>query len=64
MNREHRPSKTLFLFSALALASVLTGCAHDPDKNKPWRKPEHKWYESDMNAEERSFFIGSFFDGH
>jgi len=54
--------KILLLCLALISASLLPGCAHDPDKNKPWRKSEPKWYESDMDSQDRSFFFGSFFN--
>ena len=58
-----RPLQILFL--SIALTGLLAGCAHDPDKNKPWKKSEPKWYDSDMDSSERSFFFGSFFhDSH
>lgn len=56
-----RPLHILFLSIALA-AGLLSGCAHDPDNDKPWRKGKPKWYESDMDSSERSFFLGSFFN--
>ena len=56
-----RPLQILFLAIALG-ASLLSGCAHDPDKDKPWKKNKSKWYDSDMDSSERSFFLGSFFD--
>jgi len=55
----HLP-KILFLALALAGASLLTGCAHHDDK--PWHKKESKWYQSDMDSEDQSFFLGSFLD--
>lgn len=56
-----RPLQILFLAIALA-TSLLSGCAHDPDKDRPWKKNKPKWYDSDMDSSERSFFLGSFFD--
>ena len=60
MNLSSRPLKTLLLSLALASAGLLTGCAHEDDR--PWHKKESKWYQSDMDSEERSFFLGSFMD--
>ena len=51
----------LFLFIALG-AGLFSGCAHDPDQDKPWRQKKTKWYDSDMDSSERSFFLGSFFN--
>jgi len=63
VNLPSRPLKTLFLALTLAGASLLTGCAHD-DADKPWHKKEPKWYQSDMDSEDRSFFLGSFLDNN
>lgn len=60
MTRSFRPLPILFLAIALG-ASLLSGCAHDPDKDKPWKKSKPKWYDSDMDSSDRSFFLGSFF---
>lgn len=62
MTRPFRPLHILFLSIALA-AGLFPGCASNPDKDKPWKKVEPKWYESDMDSSERSFFLGSFFGG-
>jgi len=46
--------------ATLLAAWLLTGCASTP---KAGKIHEPKWYESNMNDEERSFFLGSFFGG-
>lgn len=55
-------SRIVFFIIVLASAIVLTGCANK-DKDKPWKRSEPKWYESDMSSDERSFFLGGFFGG-
>ena len=51
------------LFLSIALgAGFLSGCAHDPDQDKPWKKGTTKWYDSDMDSSERAFFLGGFFN--
>jgi len=46
----------------LAAAALLAGCAKDK-ADQPWRRSsgERKWYQSDMDSEDRSFFLGSLF---
>jgi len=62
-------ARVSFLAFALMAISLLAGCAHD---NDPRRKdPRHvhlssdppKWYQSDMDAQDRSFFLGPFLNG-
>lgn len=51
----------IFLLSlALISTSLLAGCAQNVDKDKPWKRSEPKWWQSDMDSEDRSFFLGSF----
>ena len=60
MSRLHHPLKILFLVIAVAGAGLLSGCAHH-DNDKPWmHKSEHKWWQGEMDSEERSFFLESF----
>ena len=61
MTQTFRPLQVLFLAIALG-ASLLSGCAHDPDKDKPWKKNKPKWYEGDTDSSDRAFFFGSFFE--
>ena len=61
MSPQHRPSKTLFLVIAFASAILLPGCAHEEEK--PWHRKEKKWYQGDMESDDRAFFIDSFFNG-
>jgi len=61
VTRSYRPLKILFLAIALAAASLFSGCAHK-DNDKPWRRSEHHWWQSDVDSEDRSFFYGSFFN--
>jgi hypothetical protein len=56
-----RQPKILFLAIAFAATSLLPGCA-SKDDDKPWHKKESKWYQSDMDSEDRQFFLGSFLD--
>jgi len=42
----------------LVLALLLGGCAAG-QKQRPWEK--RKWYQSDMENEDKAFFIDSFF---
>jgi hypothetical protein len=55
----HFSLKILFLIMMLATAGLLSSCAHKDD-DKPWHRSEHKWWQSDMDSEERAFFYGSF----
>ena len=48
---------------ACLIAALLTGCASDEDKEKPWHRTNKKWYQGDMDTEDRNFFIDSFFNG-
>lgn len=59
MSLSSRLLPILFLTIAFA-ASLLSGCAHDEDRDKPWKKVKPKWYESDMDSSDRAFFLGSF----
>lgn len=45
----------------VCLAGVLVGCA--ASKPEPGKITHRKWYQSDMDSEDRSFFLGSFFGG-
>jgi hypothetical protein len=57
-----RQPKILFLAIAFAATSLLLpGCANKDD-DRPWHKKESKWYQSDMDSEDRQFFLGSFLD--
>ncbi|MEI9893561.1 MAG: hypothetical protein WDN28_06600 [Chthoniobacter sp.] len=60
VNPNKHSLKILFPALALILAALLAGCAHEEER--PWHKKESKWYQSDMDSEDRSFFIDSFFD--
>ncbi len=53
-----RPAKLLFFFSLLVL---FVGCA--TDGQKPKHASGRKWYQGEMDNEDRSFFIDSFFNG-
>ena len=44
----------------LSLASLLVGCASKPEPGKP---NYGRWYESNMDSEDRAFFLGSFIGG-
>lgn len=52
--------KILLLCLALLSNSLLSGCAHD--KEKPWKRTEPKWYESDMDQQDKNFFLGFFYN--
>lgn len=54
--------KILLLSLALIYTSLLSGCAHNPDKDKPWKRTEPKWYQSDMDNQDRDFFLGFFYN--
>jgi hypothetical protein len=56
----YRLMKILFLAIACTVALLQPGCAKDNDK--PWRKHETKWYHSDMDNDDRRFFLGSFLE--
>jgi len=55
------PACLAFLL-VVAVGAALAGCAHE-DKSKPWEKNKKKWYESDMDSGDRSFYH-SFFLGN
>jgi len=59
VNHPHHPLKILFLAITLASAGLLSGCAHH-DSDKPWHRSERKWWQGDMDTEERAFFLDSF----
>ncbi|MDR3404614.1 MAG: hypothetical protein P4L99_19080 [Chthoniobacter sp.] len=61
MSLPSRPFKILLLVVAFAATGLLPGCANKDD-DKPWHKKESKWYQSDMDSEDRQFFLGSFLD--
>jgi hypothetical protein len=45
----------------LFLAGLLVGCA--ASKPQPGKINERKWYQSNMDSEDKSFFLGSFLGG-
>lgn len=51
-------SKLIFV---VGVALALADCATER-KRKPPSEP--KWYQSDMDNEDRDFYLGSFFDTH
>ena len=53
------PLKILFLAMTLATAGLLSSCAHHDD-DKPQHRSERKWWQGDMDTEERAFFLDSF----
>jgi hypothetical protein len=60
------PHRIVFLSAALSAMSAFAGCASH-DLKEPNRlhavdpAPKH-WYDSDMDSQDRSFFLGSFFN--
>ena len=61
MKRPYCLLKILFLAITLAAAGHFSGCAHH-DKDKPQHRSEHKWWQGEMDSEERAFFLDSFVD--
>jgi len=45
--------------SLLALTALLTGCA--TEKPKPWEHTKPKWYEPDLDPDDRAFYHDFFF---
>ncbi len=46
--------------ATLLLACLAGGCATDP---KPRHVADKKWYQGDMDTQERTFFLDTFFNG-
>jgi hypothetical protein len=62
---ETLPHRLALYAVALTIASAITGCAtqpKDPNRMHPVDTTPKHWWESDMDSEDRSFFIGSFFN--
>jgi hypothetical protein len=61
----HEQSKDLSMIKrlkwlmALGFILLLSGCASD---KKPQHASYRKWYQGDMDNEERAFYLDSFFD--
>jgi hypothetical protein len=45
----------------LTLLVLLTGCASDQDK--PWMRRKPKWWESEMDPDDRAFYRATLFGG-
>ncbi len=45
---------------AVVLACLAGGCATD---QKPHHPTDKKWYQGDMDTQERAFFLDTFFNG-
>ncbi len=56
-----RPATVAICLAAVILACFAGGCASTDEK--PKHATYRKWYQGDMNNEERSFFLDTFFKG-
>jgi hypothetical protein len=50
----------LLLLAGLLILGLLAGCASD---HPPKHKSDRKWYQGDMDSDERTFYLDSFFNG-
>lgn len=58
--RRKTADRTFFkAMSLLALTALLTGCA--TEKPKPWEHTKPKWYEPDLDPDDRAFYHDFFF---
>lgn len=66
MSIETFPHRIFLFTAALTIAGALTGCAsqesREPNRLHPVDTTPKHWWESDMDNQDRSFFLGSFFN--